>query len=142
MRTIHSISLLSTIALVVIVSAANAQRLQAISVDFPSSEQVLAMAARDNSHSFDANYDLAVHYYNRGVQVVQNTPDGENTRPTIAMQNEIAGFFRKALPYAKTAHMANPGHPETLKMLSGIYFGLNDQALSKYYQELYQRNQR
>ena len=53
------------------------------------------------------------------------------------VRDDVTEVFNKALPFAEKAHEINPEKAETIKMLSGIHFGLNGMDKSKYYEQLY-----
>ncbi|GAB5539144.1 MAG: hypothetical protein Salg2KO_12470 [Salibacteraceae bacterium] len=84
------------------------------------------------------NYNLATHYYNQGISLIDNMQSGKAKSPDelIAIQQEVEATFNKALPYALKAYEISPNHVGTLTMLSGIYFGLNDIPKSEVFADL------
>lgn len=92
-----------------------------------------------------ANYNSAIMYYNRGVQIA-NQVDPSKKEVTIEMvkksQERAVQRFRKALPYMKEAHQQRPKRVETLEGLEGIYYSLNEDEKSEHYRELKEEAQK
>ncbi|MEX2596228.1 MAG: hypothetical protein WEC59_04795 [Salibacteraceae bacterium] len=94
-------------------------------------EEILVL----DSNNISANYNLAIHYYNQGVNIIENMDYDTDFETLFAVQAQVMELFGQALPYMKKAYKLNPQRKETLVGLSGIYFGLNDIETSEYYQE-------
>lgn len=94
-------------------------------------EQVLDL----DSNNISANYNLAIHYYNQGVNIIENMDYDTDFETLFAIQAQVMELFGKALPYMEKAYKLNPKRKETLVGLSGIYFGLNDIETSEKFQE-------
>lgn len=100
-------------------------------------EQVLQL----DSNNISANYNLAIHYYNQGVNIIENMDYDTDFETLFAIQAQVMELFGAALPYMTKAYKLNPKRKETLVGLSGIYFGLNDIEKSEYYQDELKRLQ-
>jgi hypothetical protein len=83
-------------------------------------KQVLALDTND----WAGNYNLAMLYYNYGVDMINNMKVDEDIIIVENIQDEARGFFKKALPYALRAFAMNPKRREVLVALQGIYFSL------------------
>lgn len=88
-----------------------------------------------DSNNISANYNLAIHYYNQGVNLIENMDYDVDFELIFEIQAQVMDLFGAALPYMHKAYKLNPYRKETLVGLSGIYFGLNDIEKSEYYQE-------
>lgn len=88
-----------------------------------------------DSNNISANYNLAIHYYNQGVNIIANMDYEQDFETLFAIQAQVMELFEKALPYMKKAYKLNPYRKETLVGLSGIYYGLNDIETSEKFQE-------
>lgn len=95
-------------------------------------EKVIAL----DSNNVSANYNLAIHYYNQGVNMIDNMDYELPFEELFAVQERVMELFTKALPYMLKAYELDPTRKATLQGLSGIYFGLNDIEKSEYYQKL------
>jgi len=84
-----------------------------------------------------ANYNLAILHYNHAIKMIEEMDYDGTFEERSKIQDQVTDVFNKALPYAEKAHEINPDKPETIKMLSGIHFGLNGMDKSKYYESLY-----
>ncbi|MBL4623609.1 MAG: hypothetical protein JKY42_00440 [Flavobacteriales bacterium] len=78
-----------------------------------------------DSNNLSANYNLAILYYNEGVNIIKNLDYDLDLITLELIQDEVVQLFLSALPYAERAYVLNPCRKETLIMLSGIYFSLN-----------------
>ncbi|GAB4385051.1 MAG: hypothetical protein Kow0075_16900 [Salibacteraceae bacterium] len=95
-------------------------------------EEVLAL----DSNNVSANYNLAIHYYNQGVHIIDNMDIELPFEELFAIQDKVTELFQKALPYMLKAYKLSPERKSILQGLSGIYYGLNDIEKSEYYQKL------
>lgn len=93
-------------------------------------EEVLAI----DSNNVNASYNLATHYYNQGVNIIENMNFDLDFEELFAIQEKVLVLFRKALPHMTKAYKLEPTRKATLQGLSGIYYGLNDIEKSEYYQ--------
>lgn len=88
-----------------------------------------------DSNNISANYNMAIHYYNQGVNIIENMDYEQDFETLFMIQAQVMELFGAALPYMKKAYKLNPFRKETLVGLSGIYYGLNDIETSEMYQE-------
>ena len=88
-----------------------------------------------DSNNISANYNMAIHYYNQGVNIIENMDYEQDFETLFMIQAQVMELFDAALPYMKKAYKLNPYREETLVGLSGIYYGLNDIETSEMYQE-------
>lgn len=88
-----------------------------------------------DSNNISANYNMAIHYYNQGVNIIENMDYEQDFETLFMIQAQVMELFGSALPYMKKAYKLNPYRKETLVGLSGIYYGLNDIETSEKYQE-------
>jgi len=84
-----------------------------------------------DSNNLSANYNLAILYYNEGVNIIKNLDYDLDLITLTLIQDEVVVLFQRALPYAERAYLLNPCRKETLIMLSGIYFSLNEMEKSQ-----------
>lgn len=111
---------------------ANADRSEELSKNIVELyEKVLLL----DSNNISANYNLGIHYYNQGVNIIDNMDYELPFEELFAIQEKVMELFQKALPYMLKAYELDPKRKATLQGLSGIYFGLNDIEKSEYYQK-------
>ena len=84
--------------------------------------------------NISANYNLAIHHYNQGVNIIENMDYEQDFETLFEIQAQVMDLFGAALPYMLKAYKLNPLRKETLVGLSGIYFGLNNIEESEKYQ--------
>ncbi|NQV52145.1 MAG: hypothetical protein HQ500_03135 [Flavobacteriales bacterium] len=87
-----------------------------------------------DSNNISANYNMAIHFYNQGVNIIENMDYEQDFETLFMIQAQVMDLFGAALPYMKKAYKLNPYRKETLVGLSGIYYGLNDIETSERYQ--------
>ena len=97
-------------------------------------EKVLAI----DSGSREANYNIAVIYYNDAVnRILSLDYDAVNFEDYSKFEDAIIELFHKSLPYMTRAYRMDPNDLGVIEGLAGIYFGLRDfDASNKYKQEL------
>lgn len=88
-----------------------------------------------DSNNISANYNMAIHFYNQGVNIIENMDYEQDFETLFMIQAQVMDLFGAALPYMKKAYKLNPYRKETLVGLSGIYYGLNDIETSERYQQ-------
>lgn len=84
-----------------------------------------------DTNNLSANYNIAILYYNEGVNIIKNLDYDLDLITLELIQDEVVQLFQRALPYAERAYQLNPKRKETLIMLSGIYFSLNEMEKSQ-----------
>ena len=88
-------------------------------------ETRLIQLQTENPADLKANYNLAAYYYNLSVELLQGQASGA-LAGVEGIDSELAKNFNLALPPALAAYKIDNQNLEVLKMLSGIYFGIND----------------
>ncbi|MFI5163753.1 MAG: hypothetical protein ACHQHP_00725 [Bacteroidia bacterium] len=73
---------------------------------------------------YGANYNLAMLYYNYGVDIINSMDLDLPIVDVDKIQDEAKENFKKALPYMLKAYSLNPKRREVLIALQGIYFSL------------------
>lgn len=89
-----------------------------------------------DSNQISANYNLGIHFYNQGVNIIENIDYNADFELIMQKQMDVIDLFNFALPYMLRAHKLDPTRKDSIRGLSGIYYGLNDLEKSEYYQEL------
>ena len=92
-----------------------------------------------DSNNISANYNLGIHFYNQGVNIIENIDYNEDFEIIFAKQEKVIELFEAALPYMLKAYELDPYRKEVLQGLSGIYYGLSDMEKSEYYQTLLEK---
>ena len=80
-----------------------------------------------------ANYNLAMLYYNYGVDIINAMDIDLPILDVDKIQDEAKESFRKALPYMQKAYSINPKNKNVLIALQGIYFSLYEFGKSDEY---------
>jgi hypothetical protein len=83
-----------------------------------------------DTNNWSANFNLAMLYYNYGVDIIYNMDVGEDIVVVSNIQDNARAQFRKALPYALKAYSLKPKEKRVLTALQGIYFSLYEQEKS------------
>ena len=79
-----------------------------------------------DSNNVSGNYNLAIHYYNQGVQMIESMDYEDDFEKLFLIQEQVLELFKKALPYMLKAYELDPNRKATLQGLTGIYYGLNN----------------
>lgn len=99
----------------------------------------LQKSVKDNPEDILANNEIATYYYNKGVALISSMDyDGDQDK-LADTQSKIELLFAKALPFADKVHSIDPHETNTIKILSGIYFGLNDMEKHDFYEKLLEK---
>lgn len=83
-----------------------------------------------NPNHLQANYNLAILYYNEAVTKIQQSEYETDIIALSNLQDECILIFKKSLPYMEKAYALDPKNKNTLTGLSGIYFSLNEEEKS------------
>ena len=83
-------------------------------------KQVIAL----DTNNWSGNYNLAMLYYNYGVDIINAMDVSEDIIVIENIQDQAKELFKKALPYALKAYSLNPKRREVLIALQGVYFSL------------------
>ena len=87
-------------------------------------EQTYKQVIAIDTNNWGANYNLAMLYYNYGVDLINNMSVTEDLVVIDNIQEESRVLFKKALPYALKAYQLKPDRKAVLVCLQGIYFSL------------------
>lgn len=106
-------------------------------------EEELIEAAKASPDELKAQYNLAVYYYNQALEGIENLSfvdsndaSQEAFEKAYAQQEAVQVLFNQALPHAKKCYKLDSTHTNTIVMLGGIYFGLNDLEKSSHFQDI------
>jgi tetratricopeptide (TPR) repeat protein len=83
-------------------------------------KQVIAL----DTNNWAGNYNLAMLYYNYGVDLINNMSVTDDIVIIENIQEDSKALFKKALPYALKALELKPNRREVLVCLQGVYFSL------------------
>ena len=87
--------------------------------------------AKDANHK-RANYNLALLYYNKAVNLMNNMDDDDDDIFALNdVQDQCIGLFNQSLPYFLNAHNLDPNNTEVLIGLSAVYWSLNNMEKSE-----------
>jgi hypothetical protein len=104
-------------------------------------ENVIAI----DSNNCTAHYQIAILYYNRGVDILLNLPDETDLEDIIKAQDLCLGLFLKSKPHMHKAweltNCVGLKRIEIAEGLSGIYYQLNEPDKFKYWDEKRKRLQ-
>lgn len=89
-----------------------------------------------DANNYTANYNLGLLYWNKGVDLMYDIDYDINLDSVMAVQNHSVDLFKESLPFAEKAYEMEPKREETLIVLSGIYYSLNEFQKSKAYQQM------
>lgn len=96
-------------------------------------EHVLDM----DSTNIKASYNLAVLFYNEAVITINQLDyDAVDIFAFSEIEDRSIDYFKQSLPYMQRTFELDPGNPNAIEGLAGIYFGLRDFAKSNYYKDL------
>jgi len=91
---------------------------------FGKTEEVYKQVLALDTNNWGGNYNLAMLYYNYGVDVINQMEVTEDILQVDNIQEEARSLFKKSLPYALKAYSLNKQKKEILICLQGIYFSL------------------
>lgn len=94
-------------------------------------EKAISISPQD----YEANYNVAIDYYNQGVHRIKRINHDTEIFELIVIQEECIQLFKLSLPYMLKAHAQNPQRRETLVGLMAIYRALNEDELSNQYKD-------
>jgi len=84
-------------------------------------------------NNVSGNYNLGIHYYNQGVQMIERMDYEDDFEKLFEIQERVLELFRQALPYMLKAYELEPNRKATLQGLTGIYYGLSNIEKSEEY---------
>lgn len=87
---------------------------------------------------FDATYNIAAYYYNKGADIINeaNKLSLKEETKYNALKKEAENMFNAALPYFEKALTINPQDVGTLTALKGIHASLNNIPKSNEYKKM------
>lgn len=88
--------------------------------------------------NYEANYSLAVSYYNEGANNLEKLPEAE-IADIYEIQSESIRSIEMALPFMLEAYEINPDKIDSVKGLKWIFFNLHREEESLEMQELEKR---
>jgi tetratricopeptide (TPR) repeat protein len=87
-------------------------------------------------NNYTANYNLGLLYWNKGVDLMYDIDYDDSLGAVFDVQDHSVDLFKQSLPFAEKAYVMEPNREETLIVLSGIYYSLNEFDKSKAYQKM------
>jgi len=87
-------------------------------------------------NNYTANYNLGLLYWNKGVDLMYDIDYDDSLGMVFDIQDFSVQLFKQSLPFAEKAFELEPKREETLIVLSGIYYSLNEFDKSKAYQQM------
>ncbi len=92
--------------------------------DFNKAEATYKEVITLDTNNWSANFNLAMLYYNYGVDIINAMSVESDIIVIENIQEEAKTQFKKALPYARKAYSLKPKEKRILVALQGIYFSL------------------
>ena len=103
---------------------------------FDSTRITYARVLTWDPNNYTANYNLGLLYWNKGVDLMYDIDYDDSLGMVFDVQDHSVELFKQSLPFAEKAYEMEPKREETLIVLSGIYYSLNEFEKSKKYQEM------
>ena len=100
---------------------------------FGKTEDLYKQVLLLDTNNWAGNYNLAMLYYNYGVDIINAMDVSSDIVVIENIQEETKTLFKKALPYALKAYRINSKKREVLIALQGIYFSLYEEKKSNDY---------
>jgi tetratricopeptide (TPR) repeat protein len=97
---------------------------------FQEAEKSYKEVVELNNNHYKANYNLAILYYNKAVNIINELDYDQDMVAFNNIQEECLVIFKKSLPYMNKAYQLDSSRLEVLEGLAGIYFSLNEFDLS------------
>ena len=91
---------------------------------FGMTEELYKQVIVLDTNNWAGNYNLAMLYYNYGVDVINAMDVSSDIIVIENIQDQAKELFKKALPYALKSYALDPKRKEVLIALQGIYFSL------------------
>lgn len=102
---------------------------------FDKAERLYKELIKLQPSNFRPNFNLAVMYYNKAINLIENTDMDQGIPEIDKVQEKCIPIFKQSLPYMQRAHEIDPKRKEVLEGLAGIYFALNDLPKSNEYKQ-------
>ncbi len=103
---------------------------------FDSTRNTYMQVLKWDANNYTANYNLGLLFWNKGVDIMYAVDFDDSLSGVFEAQDHSVALFKESLPFAEKAYEIEPKREETLIVLSGIYYSLNDFQKSKSYQEM------
>lgn len=103
---------------------------------FDSTRNTYSRVLTWDPNNYTANYNLGLLYWNKGVDLMYDIDYDDSLDFVFDVQDHSVDLFKQSLPFAEKAYEMEPKREETLIVLSGIYYSLNEFEKSKKYQEM------
>jgi hypothetical protein len=87
-------------------------------------------------NNYTANYNIGLLFWNKGVDIIYNVDYDDSLTNIFDTEDKSIELFKQSLPFATKAYEIEPKREETLIVLSGIYYSLNDFEKSKAYKDM------
>lgn len=97
---------------------------------FGMTEELYKQVIVLDTNNWSGNYNLAMLYYNYGVDVINAMDVVSDIIIIENIQDQARELLKKALPYALKTYALNDKRKEVLIALQGIYFSLYEQEKS------------
>lgn len=103
---------------------------------FDSTKNTYSYVLTLDPNNYSANYNLGVLYWNKGVDLMYDIDYDDSLGVVFDVQDRSVELFKQSLPFAEKAYVMEPKREETLIVLSGIYYSLNEFEKSDKYKEM------
>lgn len=103
---------------------------------FDSTRNAYMRVLTIDPNNYSANYNLGVLYWNKGVDLMYDIDYDDSLGMVFDVQDRSVELFKQSLPFAEKAYEMEPKREETLIVLSGIYYSLNEFEKSDKYKEM------
>lgn len=103
---------------------------------FDSTKNTYSYVLTLDPNNYSANYNLGVLYWNKGVDLMYDIDYDDSLGVVFEVQDRSVELFKQSLPFAEKAYVMEPKREETLIVLSGIYYSLNEFEKSDKYKEM------
>lgn len=88
-----------------------------------------------NPNSAMANKNMAVLYYNMGVNIIKKMDYDIDLEQLYVLQEEASKLFKQAEPFMSKAYQLSPKDKTIVEGMQGIYYQLNDTEKSNEYKK-------
>lgn len=103
---------------------------------FDSTRNTYLRVLTIDPNNYSANYNLGVLFWNKGVDLMYDIDYDDSLGMVFDVQDRSVELFKQSLPFAEKAYEMEPKREETLIVLSGIYYSLNEFEKSDKYKEM------
>lgn len=100
-----------------------------------STTQFLNKSLEINPNSPMANKNMAVLYYNIGVNIIKKMDYDVDLEQLYVLQDEASKLFKQAEPFMSKAYQLSPKDKTIVEGMQGIYYQLNDTEKSNIFKK-------